>query len=220
MGESYQPNEGVLAKLPQITFVAVVGPTAVGKTTLMNAAAARCPALHPVVSTTTRKQRPDEENGVDLHFLPRSDVEARVAAREYATVVMNTTGELYATAPEDYSTDGIAMMPVLATALPVFKGLPFKAVRIVYILPPSWEVWQERVVSHGFNPDELEQRMVEAGQSLRYAIEAEDLVYVINDDLAQSTLDFTQAALGATAASNQYRSHDLAVTLLKELQNR
>jgi guanylate kinase len=129
-------------------------------------------------------------------------------------------GELYATAPEDYSTEGIAVMPVVADAMPVFKGLPFKAMRTIYILPPSWEAWQQRIVSHGFAPDEMEGRMLEAGRSLRYAIDAEDLIFVVNEDMAQATLDFTQAALGASTAANPYTSRDLAAQLLKELQNR
>ncbi len=220
MGADYQPSEKVLNKLPEVTFVAVIGPTAVGKTTLMNAAAARCPALHPVISTMSRAPRPDEENDIDVHFRTRQEMEARITAYEYVTLVVNTTGELYATAPEDYSTEGIAMMPVMAAALPVFRTLPFKAVRTVFVLPPSWEAWKQRIANHGYGPDELEKRMQEASQSLRYAIDTEDLVFVLNDDLARSTLDFTQAALGASAAANQYKSHDLAVTLLKELQNR
>lgn len=219
MGSDYQPNEAVLAKLPDITFVAVIGPTGVGKTTLMNAASARCPALHQIISTTSRAPRPDESDGIDMHFRTQADMEARIAAKEYVQVAPVYTGALYATAPEDYSMQGIAMSPVIADAMPAFKRLPFKAIRSIYVLPPSWDVWRKRIVGHGFSESELEKRMLEAGRSLRYAIDNEDLVFVVNDDVAQATMDFTQAALGA-AAVNQYKSHDLAVTLLKELQNR
>lgn len=220
MGRDYQPNQSVLATLPNIIFVSIIGPTAVGKTTLMNAAAARCPALHQVISTMSREPRPGEENDVDVHFRTKEEMQAKVDAQEYVTAITNTTGEIYATAPEDYSAEGIAMMPVLASAMPMFKALPFKAMRTIFILPPSWETWKQRMQSHSFTPDEFEKRMQEAGNSLRYAIDSEDIVFVLNDDLAQATLEFTQAALGASAAANQYKCHDLAATLLKELQNR
>ncbi|HEU4914324.1 MAG TPA: hypothetical protein VFT16_02865 [Candidatus Saccharimonadales bacterium] len=220
MGTDYQPNQSVLATLPKIIFVAVIGPTAVGKSTLMNAASARCPALHQIISTTSRQPRPGEEDDVDFHFRSRDEMEARIASHEYVQVAPNYTGDLYATAPEDYSTEGIAMMPVIADAMPTFQSLPFKQTRSIFILPPSWEVWQERIKSHGFAPEALEARMREAGRSLRYAIDNEDIVFVLNDDLAKATLDFTQAALGSDSAANRYTCHDLAVVLLKELQNR
>ena len=221
MGTDYQPNDAALAKLPQVTLVAVIGPTGVGKTTLINAASARCPALHQVISTTSRTPRPDETNDVDMHFRNREEMLARAQSKDYVTLVTNVTGELYATAPEDYSTEGIAIMPTLADAMPIFTTLPFKAVRSIFVLPPSWDIWRQRIAGHGFSDEEFEKRMQEASRSLRYAIDsAENLVYVVNDDVAQATLDFTQAALGASAAANQYKSHDLAVTLLKELQNR
>jgi guanylate kinase len=168
----------------------------------------------------SRQPRPDEENDVDVHFRSREEMQAKVEAHEYVTAITNTTGEIYATAPEDYSIEGIAMMPVLASAMPMFRALPFKAMRTIFILPPNWDVWKQRMASHSFTPEELEKRMQEASESLRYAIDNEDVVFVLNDDLAQATLDFTQTALGASAAANQYTSHDLAVVLLKELQNR
>ena len=216
----YQPNQAVLSKLPQVTFVAVIGPTAVGKTTLMNAAAARCPALHPVVTTTTRLARPGEEDDVDFHFRSREEMEARIEHHEYVQVAPSLFGDLYATAPEDYVTEGIAIMAVLSDAMPVFKSLPFKALRQVFVLPPSWQAWQERIATHGFNPEQLEKRLIEAGHSLRYALENPEVVYIINDDLARATVDVTQAALGSTSAADQYKARDLAAVLLKELQNR
>jgi guanylate kinase len=221
VGDTYQPNESVLSHLPQVTFVAVIGPTAVGKTTLMNAAAARCPALHPILTTTTREPRPEEENDIDFHFRTVDEMNKRIAEHGYVQVVQSPVNDaLYATAPEDYATEGIAMMPVAADAMEVFKGLPFKTIRSVYILPPNWDVWQTRIASHGFSTDELERRMLEAGRSLRYALEDPNMLFVVNDDLAQSTLDFTQAALGATSAANPYTSRDLIAQLIKELQNR
>lgn len=221
MGEEYKPSEAVLSHLPKVIFVAVIGPTAVGKTTLMNAAAARCPALHPVVSSTSRARREGEEDGVDMHFCTADDMARRIAAQDYVQVVPSSkNGALYATGPEDYATEGVAMMPVMADAMPAFKALPFKAVRSIYILPPSWDVWQQRIAKHGFAPDELERRLLEAGRSLRYALEDPDTIFVVNDDLAQATLDFTQAALGAASAANPYASRDLVAQLLKQLQNR
>ena len=217
----YQPNQAVLEKLPHITFLAVVGPTAVGKTTLLNAATARCPAIHQVISTTTRSPRSGEVDGEDFHFRSQEEMERRTAAGEYVVVVSpSSNGDYYASAPEDYADEGITAMAVMADVVPAFRALPFKAVRTIFVLPPSWEVWQQRIAEHSFSPEVLEKRMQEAGRSLRFAIDDQNIIFVINDDLAQSTLDFTQAALGAESYTNQFTSRDLAAQLLKELQNR
>ncbi|HET8671434.1 MAG TPA: hypothetical protein VFM05_12645 [Candidatus Saccharimonadales bacterium] len=220
MGDNYQPNQTVLANLPEVTLLIVVGPTAVGKTTLVNTAVARCPALHPVLTTTSRPARAGEENDIDFHFRSREEIEARKARGEYVQVAVHPSGEYYATAPEDYSVQGVAIMAVMADAMPVFKALPFKNIRTIFVLPASWEQWQQQLKDHQFTPEQREKRLAEARRSLRYAIDTPDLAFVINDDIIQSSLEFTQIALGAAPAANEFACRDLAATLLKELQNR
>ncbi|MEK7152481.1 MAG: hypothetical protein AAB834_00910, partial [Patescibacteria group bacterium] len=97
VGSDYEPNEAVLTKLPQVTLVAVIGPAAVGKTTLMNAAAARCPALHPVLTTTSRGLRNGEKNDIDAHFRSRKEMKQRIAEHAYVQVSPDVLGDLYAT---------------------------------------------------------------------------------------------------------------------------
>ncbi|MEK7152789.1 MAG: hypothetical protein AAB834_02485, partial [Patescibacteria group bacterium] len=126
----------------------------------------------------------------------------------------------YATASEDYAAEGVAVMAILADAMPTFTSLPFKVVRPIFMLPPSWDAWKRRLADRHFDTEQYEKRLVEAGQSLRYAIDTPELSFMIADDLAQATLEFTQAALGADPVANQFACRDLAATLLKELQNR
>lgn len=219
MGTDYKPNESVLTKLPEVTLVIAVGPTSVGKTTLMNAAAARCPALHPVLTTTSRAPREGEEDGVDFHFRSKEEMEQHIANGEYVQVAIHPSGDYYATAPSDYSTQGVSIMAAMAGVMPVFSALPFKTVRTLFVLPSSWEQWQGRLVDHKFTPEQREKRLNEARQSLRYAVDTPNLGFIVNDDLAQATLDFTQAALGAAPVANEFACRDLAAGLLKELQN-
>lgn len=219
MGDQYTPSAAALERLPEVTAVIAVGPTAVGKSTLINAAAARCPALHPVLTTTSRAPREGEEDGVDFHFRSREEMEAQMAAGSYVQVAVHPSGDLYATAPEDYATQGLAVMAVMAGVMPVFRALPFKSLRVLFILPPSWEQWQSRLLGHIATPEQREKRLGEARQSLRYALDTPGIGFIVNDDLAQATLDFTQAALGADPVANEFACRDLTATLLKELQN-
>lgn len=214
----YQPDQSVLAKLPQVTLVAVVGPTSVGKTTLINAASARSMAIHPVLTTTNRQPRPGEEDGVDFHFRSQEEINSVIAKRGYVQATIHPTGELYATAPEDYSTEGVSVMAVMADVMPVFKSLPFKLIRTIFVLPPNWQEWQQRLVSHTFTPEQRQKRLSEACVSLQYALDTPDVGFVINGDLAQATMEFTQLALGASPAANSDACHDLAASLIKDIQ--
>jgi guanylate kinase len=69
--------------------IAVSGVTASGKTSLVRALVAREPRLATPVTTTTRRARPGEQDGVHYHFVSRVAFEAARDAGaflEYATV--------------------------------------------------------------------------------------------------------------------------------------
>lgn len=186
----YTPSPASLTRLKAVHFVAVVGPTAVGKTTLIREAMKREPSLHLVLNNTSRPPRPDEREGVDYRFETRAAMEARIARGEYAQVAPSLFSDLYATAAEDYATEGIAVLPVLAEALDQFKALPFAEMRIVYILPPEWDIWQSRIEKHHFSPEKLAGRMQEAKRSLQYARTHLDMAFVVSRDVGPATDDF------------------------------
>jgi guanylate kinase len=187
---AYQPAPGALAKLNEVDCIAVVGPTAAGKSSLMKVATGLNRTFHMVLTSTSREARPDEQEGVDYHFRTRKEMLERIAKCEYAQVAPSLLGEIYATAPEDYPKEGVGMLAVLTEALADFRALPFKRFRAIYVLPPSREVWEARLKSHGFSPENLAKRLKEAKRSLEYALQDTSLKFVINDDLGQASLDF------------------------------
>src|SRR5688572_13847829 len=99
---AYTPAPHVSDHLRSVTFVALVGPTAAGKTTLIKQAVAAHPELRMLVSCVSRPPRPDEQDGVDFHFRDKPSMQARTDKGEYVTSVPGASGDIYATAPEDY----------------------------------------------------------------------------------------------------------------------
>jgi len=178
----YKANGASLAALRQVDFAALIGITASGKSTLLDAVVASDPEnIHSVLTTTSRELRPGERQDIDLHIRSETVMKRRMAAGVYVQVAPRTLGAIYATAPEDYATSGIAIMPVISGAVEAFSRLPFKRFRQIYILPPSFEIWRQRSgIRH--NSSDHQKRMQEAIQSLTYAITAPNLYYVINDD--------------------------------------
>lgn len=218
LSKPYQPAPQVLRRLREVDFVAVIGPSAVGKTTLIRQAMAREPALRLVLNNTSRAPRPDERQGVDYRFETRARMEQRIALGEYAQVAPAVFGDLYATAAADYATDGVALLPVLADAVADFRALPFKSLRTVYVLPPDWATWQQRLSRHGFGPEKLTKRLAEARRSLRFARDDDSALFVVNDDLDTATDDFvtvtTRRERSARQLGDQARARGLVLTLL------
>ncbi|HKU18999.1 MAG TPA: hypothetical protein VJP80_07075 [Candidatus Saccharimonadales bacterium] len=219
---AYQPAAHVLDRLRRVDFVAVVGPTAVGKTTVIKAAMARDPAIHLVLNNTTRAPRPGEQEGVDYQFRSREEMLARIKRGEYAQVAPSVLGEIYATAPEGYATSGVAVMAVLAQAMGHFRALPFKRCSAIFMLPPDWETWQRRLVAHGFTPEHLKRRLAEAARSLAFAAEDQEVKILINQNLDLAAEDFITLAhgrpLSARLQADQSRARRIVADLLDHLR--
>lgn len=220
--QPYQPAAGVLQHVQQVDFVAVVGPTAVGKTTLIDAAVAREPRLAVLLTSVSRPPRPGERDGIDGHFLSKRAMDRRVAAGEYVTAVRGASGDWYATAPEDYHAGKTAIMAVMAHAMPMFRGLPFRSIRSVFILPPSYEVWQERLHRHQFQPEDLRRRLVEAQGSLVFGLEDKTTRFVWNETIELGAEDLAALSLGRPLSprlqADQSRCRELAAELLERLR--
>lgn len=65
------------------TFALIIGPTAVGKNTVLEAVLERLPEARHVLSTTCRGPRPGEVDGRDYHFLSCEAFQERVAEGDF-----------------------------------------------------------------------------------------------------------------------------------------
>jgi len=211
----YRPRPDVLARLRRVSLVAVVGPTAVGKSTLIAAAMRREPSIHLVRNNTSRAPRPGEQDGADYAFRTREDMLAGIARGDFVQVAPSVFGDIYATAPDGYTADGVAAMAVLADAMPTFRALPFKHVASVFVLPPDFRSWQARM--HGFTPEQLTRRLAEAERSLQFALGESQTRFVINGDLERATGDFISLALGRPLNARQQADQLAARSLTQEL---
>lgn len=59
-------------------LVVLTGPTGSGKDTIMQKLLAHYPKMHKVVTTTTRKMRGNEQDGIDYHFLSSEEFKAKI----------------------------------------------------------------------------------------------------------------------------------------------
>lgn len=218
--QDYRPSPQALSHLKDVDFVAVVGPTAAGKTTLIKAAIARDPRMHMLVAGTSRAPRPGEKDGADFHYGSPEAMRARAEKGDYVTLILGVSGDLYTTAPEDYPPGKTVLLATLSSAVHDFRKLPYKSFRTIFILPPSYEIWQQRLTQHGFDGPQLQRRLKEAAQSLEFGLHDNTTQFVVNDELGAATEGFLHVARGAATAKNQANARALAVHLLKKVHAR
>lgn len=80
---------------PQPLLIVISGPSGVGKDAVLNEMKARMLPFHFVVTTTSRKPRPGEVDGVDYNFVSQEEFKRMIAADaliEYALVYQDYKG--------------------------------------------------------------------------------------------------------------------------------
>ncbi len=180
---NYKPGPETVEALRDITLIALVGPTAAGKTTLIKYLIDNDPSIHRVVSDTSRPPRPDETQGVDFNFRTKEEMLTDIQKGVYVQAVYSFSESFYGTRADSYGKSGSAVIAIRASVVPIFRSLPFKGVKVVCVVPPDFESWQQRMQSHHFKQVDIAERMREAKESLSFAYNDPEAQLLMNEDL-------------------------------------
>lgn len=191
--KGYEPNDDVRARTRQIDLVTVMGPTGVGKDTIM-----RKSGLHVVKGRTSRDPRQFEQDNLIKTYTFIDDEAGREKATDdlergnfVQALIHPTTGELYGSHIDDFPEHGLALFDVIPQQYLAFLATnPFNSVRGAYVVAPTYKIWQTRLhqAAH-FSGREHIDRMREARKSLYIALSMEDgdaLHFIVNDDAEQA----------------------------------
>lgn len=199
------------------TLYIVSAPSGAGKTSLVKALIEQVSDVRVSVSHTTRAMRPGEVDGVNYHFVERSEFERmveRAAFLEHAEVF----GNLYGTSEEwvrDTLADGFDLILEIdwQGAQQIRRLIP--EARSIFILPPSREALRHRLNNRGQDSDEvIEHRMTQAVEEMSHYGEYDYLI--INDDFRLALEDFKAIFRNRhlTVAHQQLRHAHLLASLL------
>lgn len=171
----------------------VVGPSGVGKGTLIKRLMEEFPDCFGFsVSSTTRKPRPGEVDGVDYHFAS-FDVMKKEAEEgkfvEHANVHTNMYGTSKAALEQVRAAGKIAILDIdIQGALQVKERLP--GAHFVFLMPPSEQVLESRLRSRGTETEEkIQVRLRNAQGEIQFAKERHDFfdrVIVPDDGLVEA----------------------------------
>ena len=182
LAENYQPSPQVIEHISRVTLLMLVGPSGVGKSTLIKHS-----GMHLVVVDTTRSPRPGEQNGVDMNF--RTDFDQLITdikTGSFVQVARFATGELYATKYTSYPEKGAAVMPVMAEVLPIFRRLGFEKTISVFVVPPSYEEWMRRMSEQQMTVEQRAKRLDEARVSIELGLADQGTYFILCDDIEGS----------------------------------
>ncbi|MCZ2156559.1 MAG: guanylate kinase [Bryobacterales bacterium] len=168
--------------------IIVSAPSGSGKSTLVNGLIAEVSGIEFSVSYTTRAPRGTERDGVDYHFISRTEFERRIAAGEFlehAEVFGNYYGthRSYADAAEKAGADLLLDIDVQGAAQ-VMAKVPDAVT--VFILAPSREVLEQRLRRRSEDAEStIQRRLREASQEVRHV---ESYTYVVINDAVEESV--------------------------------
>lgn len=110
-------------------LILFVGPTCVGKTTIIEALQKHIPDTGVIISTTTRAIRPTERQGVDYEFTTDEDFVRRREAGEFYEAVKRPTGY--------YGSSRLNVHELMTKHRIVFGALDIEGCRIVKEMEPE-----------------------------------------------------------------------------------
>ncbi len=172
-------------------LIVLSAPSGGGKSTILTEILKRADNIDYSVSYTTRAPRGHERNGIHYHFVDEAQFQARIDSKdflEYAKVFgkswygtsisyIKSRLELGHHVIMDIDVQGASQ--IAASDVPCVK---------IFIIPPSMQVLQERLIKRGTNSnDDIQRRLKTAEQELHCIPEYDYLV--LNDELKDAVND-------------------------------
>lgn len=194
----------------------VVAPSGAGKSTLVNAMLERDPDIALSVSFTTRAPRSGEVDGRDYRFIGVDEFKERRARGEFLEAA-EVHGNFYATSRTWIDEQ-------LRSGLDVLLEIDWQGARQVkqhfllavgvFVLPPSIDALEERLLKRGLDsPDVIRRRLVAAGSEMAHAPGFDYVIINADFDLALAQLRAVVTATRLRYPNQAARHHDLFAQL-------
>ncbi len=193
--DTYKPSQETVKLVRETPVTLLVGISGAGKDTIKHRLL-EMGEYHHIVSHTTRQPRMNggvlERDGEDYHFIELSAAKAMLENGAFVEAKMYS-GNVYGTSVSEIQAahdDGkIALTDIEVQGVAEYKAIS-KGVIAVFILPPDYESWQERLKRRyegdAIDPVDMAKRMQTAILELQLALESPYYHFVVNDDLEQA----------------------------------
>lgn len=174
-------------------LIILSGPSGVGKDTVLGAWQALNPDVVKVVSVTTRRPRPSEQEGKDYHFVTYEEF-LDLSRQGYFLEHKEVYGQSYGTPVAEVDAllrEGkIAVLKIdVQGALDVMAKRP--DAHSAFLMPPSWDELERRIRSRPLEPGaDIEERLDAARLEIALADRYERII--INRSVSEAASDLEE----------------------------
>lgn len=185
---------------PYGRLVILAGPSAVGKSTVVDRLRSDVPNLYFSVSMTTRDPRPGEVDGKDYFYVTAQEFQDRIDRGEMLEWADIHGGlQRSGTPSEPVQQAREEGRPVLVEvdlvgARNIAQLMP--EAETIFLAPPSWEVLVERLTGRGTESQDVINRRLETARE-ELAAQSEFKHVIINDDVDVAVKAIRDVLLGA-----------------------
>ena len=166
----------------------ISAPSGCGKTSLVRELCQTYSFLEQTVSYTTRDIRSGEVDGQDYHFISKDEFIKNKKNNKFIesqNVYDNFYGTTYESINEILASGKDAILEIDYKGMLLIKS-KIPSSQSIYILPPSIEELEKRLLDRGLDSDEvIEKRVSRAKDELKYVKFAD--YTVMNDNFAEAT---------------------------------
>jgi len=171
--------------------ILLIGPTAVGKSTLLDRALEEFPELIDIVTYTTRGKRKGESEGHPYHFVSETQFK-KLIDENFFVEWANVHGKLYGT-PRDQVLKAWEQNRVVIIDIDVQGAKKFRSdypgITTVFIMPPSIDALRLRFKKRSLSSeDDLNTRLESAKREMAQAGDFDRVL--INDDFEVAYAEF------------------------------
>ena len=193
--DSYKPTPETIELVRDSHITLLVGISGAGKDTIKKHLLEK-DGYSDIISHTTRAPRMNngilEQDGKDYHFSSLETAQTMLAKQAFieaklvhGTVYGTSTGEVR----RAHDMHKIAITDIDVQGVDEYKQVSQEVVAI-FILPPSFAIWRERLMARYESPEAFDQewpkRRTSAIKELQQALSVPYYHFIINDDLAHS----------------------------------
>lgn len=186
------------------TLVMIIGPAAVGKSTLMNATCAFQDDFSRVSGFTSRPPRTDDEPGLYRYVTQQAAEQLVASGKTVQHAVHPTTGVMYGTLVSDYP-NRFNLRDTLSGVVDELRNLPFRRTITISLTtdPDSWVGWLTQRYPKA--SPERTKRLQEAVLSTTWSLaQTHDHYWLVNapgklEATARQLIDIATGAVDATS---------------------
>lgn len=220
--ENYHPSDEVTALIKRARIVLLVGIAGAGKDTIKRRLLAHYGEYRDIVSHTTRQPRINdgamEVDGYDYHFVSPDEAEKMIDDTSFVEVKYVHGDTVYGTSAaeiqESCERGKISVTDIDIQGVEEYKELS-REVTAVFILPPSYEVWRDRLARRYGSEEsfraELPKRRESAIRELERALALPYFHFVTNHDIDESASIVNKIAHNGNAFNDKdHAAHAVA----------